>query len=560
MHHMIFVMCASSLLVMIMGTCNSLHTTLLVHFLNGILNRRQGIPLLEPYESVLEAPLSPVYAPEDPEYLVLSNDDIAPDDFEEDPEIDPVDYAIDEEEKSFEDEDKEEEEEEHLALADSALSVPDFVPSAKLCKARISVPPHTPPSPSTKVCIVEYASAPTPTSPPPSPLSPLSSLLLLIPSLPFLLPSPTRMDIILEANMPLQKRIRFTAPSHRFEIEESLAIATARFRELERTRDAERLDRPADIVGHDATYGMTWKTLMKMMADKYCPRSEIKKLEIEIWILKVEKYVGELPDMIQGSVMASKQKIMQEEIKIANDLMAQKRQNVVRAYTAGPGEKKKYKGSLPLCTKCNYHHTRLYAAKCTNCKRVGHLSRDFRSPATNANNQRAPGAIQKTGNIEAHGKAYVFGGGEPNTDLNVVTVTFLLNNYYASILFDTGADRSFVSTAFSSLIDIIPSTVELVDDRITVVNTIIRGCTLNLLNHSFNINLMPVEPGSFDVIVGMDWLSLYHAVIICDEKIVRVPFGNETLIIRGDGSNHGSESRLNIISCTKTQKYLLKGC
>ncbi|GJX99145.1 reverse transcriptase domain-containing protein [Tanacetum coccineum] len=60
-------------------------------------------------------------------------------------------------------------------------------------------------------------------------------------------------------------------------------------------------------VGHDAAYGTTWKTLKKMMTDKYCPRSEIKKLEIEIWNLKesdqVEKYVGGLPNMIQGSVM-----------------------------------------------------------------------------------------------------------------------------------------------------------------------------------------------------------------------------------------------------------------
>ncbi|GJT17507.1 putative reverse transcriptase domain-containing protein [Tanacetum coccineum] len=71
---------------------------------------------------------------------------------------------------------------------------------------------------------------------------------------------------------------------------------------------------------------------------------------------------------------------------------------------------------------------------------------------------------------------------------------------------------------------------------------------------------MPVELGSFDVIIGMDWLVKYHAVIICDEKIVHIPFGNEILIIHGDGSNNGHESRLNIISCTKTRKYLLKGC
>ncbi|GKA83872.1 putative reverse transcriptase domain-containing protein [Tanacetum coccineum] len=71
---------------------------------------------------------------------------------------------------------------------------------------------------------------------------------------------------------------------------------------------------------------------------------------------------------------------------------------------------------------------------------------------------------------------------------------------------------------------------------------------------------MPMEIGSFDIIIGMDWLSKYHVVIICDEKIVHIPFVNETLIVRGDKSNNGHESRFNIISCTKTQKYLLKGC
>nr|GEV21799.1 putative reverse transcriptase domain-containing protein [Tanacetum cinerariifolium] len=70
----------------------------------------------------------------------------------------------------------------------------------------------------------------------------------------------------------------------------------------------------------------------------------------------------------------------------------------------------------------------------------------------------------------------------------------------------------------------------------------------------------PREMGSFDVIIGMDWLVKYHIVIVYDEKLVRVPFGDEILIFHGDGSNNGHESRLNIISCTKTQRYLLKGC
>nr|GEX50092.1 putative reverse transcriptase domain-containing protein [Tanacetum cinerariifolium] len=201
-----------------------------------------------------------------------------------------------------------------------------------------------------------------------------------------------------------------------------------------------------------------------------------------------------------------------------------KRNNVAWDYTAGPGVKNPYGGTKPLCPKCNYHHDGPYTPKCTNWT-VG----------TNLNS-------------------------------NVVTGTFLLNNRYASVLFDTCVDRSFISTAFSSLIDIIPTTldhgydVELADGSIIWVNTLIQGCTLNFLNHPFSIDLMPVEMDSFDVIIGMDWLVKYHVVIVCDEKLVRVPFGDEILIFHGDESNNGHESRLNIISCTKTQRYFLKGC
>ncbi|GKE46361.1 putative reverse transcriptase domain-containing protein, partial [Tanacetum coccineum] len=170
------------------------------------------------------------------------------------------------------------------------------------------------------------------------------------------------------------------------------------------------------------------------------------------------------------------------------------------------------------------------------------------------------------GNGNAPTKVYVVGNAGTNLESNFVTGTFLLNNRYAYILFDTSVDRSFVSTAFSSEIDITPTTldhyydVELADGKIIRINTIIRGCTLNFLNHPFNIDLMLVELGSFDVIIGMDWLAKYHAVIVCAKKIVRIPWGNETLIVRGDGRDRGNETRLNIISCTKTQKYMLKGC
>ncbi|GJV63481.1 putative reverse transcriptase domain-containing protein [Tanacetum coccineum] len=279
-------------------------------------------------------------------------------------------------------------------------------------------------------------------------------------------------------------------------------------------------------VGHDVAYAMTWTNLKKKMTDKYCPRGEVKKLEGEMWNLKsdkIEKYVGGLPDMIHRSVMASKPKTLHDAIEFATELMDKKIRTFAERQRSS--EMKPYGGSKPLCTKCNYHHDGQCAPKCHKCNRVGHLARDCRSTtnANTANNQKGHWAV----------KVYAVGRAGTNPESNVITGMFLLNNRYASILFDTGADRSFVSTTFSSQIDITPTTldhyydVKLVDKRIIGLNTIIRGFTLNFLNHPFNIDLMP---------------------------------GNETLIVRGDRSNWGNETRLNIISCTKTQKYMLKGC
>ncbi|GJT77499.1 putative reverse transcriptase domain-containing protein [Tanacetum coccineum] len=174
-------------------------------------------------------------------------------------------------------------------------------------------------------------------------------------------------------------------------------------------------------------------------------------------------------------------------------------------------------------------------------------------------NGNAQGWVYAVGNAEKNGNA------SRNPDSNVVTSMFLLNNRYASILFDTGSDRGFISTAFSSLIDIAPTPlensydVELANGKIVGIDTIIRGYTLNFLNHPFNIDLMPVELGSFDVIIGMDWLRRCHAMIVCDEKLVLIPYRNETLIFYGDESNNGKESRLTIISFSKAQEYMARG-
>nr|GEX80007.1 reverse transcriptase domain-containing protein [Tanacetum cinerariifolium] len=234
------------------------------------------------------------------------------------------------------------------------------------------------------------------------------------------------------------------------------------------------------IVGHDAAYGMPWKTLTKMMTAKYSPQNEIKKLEIEIQNLKVkgtdlasytqrfqelalmcgrmfpkesdkvEKYVGGLPDMIQRSVMVSKSKEIHEAIKFATELMDKK---ILRRNRTE---------DLNLCAP-NATITTKHKL-CNKCKK-GHYKKDC--PKLGNKNQG-----NQAGDGNAVARAYVAGMAGTNPNSNVVTGMFLLNNHYASILFDTGSDRSFVSTAFSFLIDVVPITlnhghdVELADGKI----------------------------------------------------------------------------------------------
>ncbi|GJX29096.1 putative reverse transcriptase domain-containing protein [Tanacetum coccineum] len=348
----------------------------------------------------------------------------------------------------------------------------------------------------------------------------------------------------------------------------------------------------------EVAHAMPWAALKKMMTDKYCPRGEIKKIETEMWNLKVKgtDVVAYNRRFQQLALMCSR--MFPEEVdKDKTHAYAKRQAERKRKYDDLPqnnqnhnsGNRSKHKArpnSQAIVTESHTKGLSLYVPSviaimkqvlvhlgavtaiglaiwpgtgngCFECGAQGHFKRNC--PKLN-NNDRG----NQAGNNRAPAKVYAVGNAGANPD-NVVAGTFLLNNRYAYILFDTGADRSFVSAAFSTLLDIIPNTldhgynVELADGRIIRVNTILMGCTLDFLNHSFNINLMPVEMGSFDVIIGMDWLSKYSAVIDCAKKIVRIPSGSEILIVRGDGCSEGHRTRLNIISCTKVQKYLLKG-
>ncbi|GJQ89850.1 putative reverse transcriptase domain-containing protein [Tanacetum coccineum] len=305
---------------------------------------------------------------------------------------------------------------------------------------------------------------------------------------------------------------------------------------------------------------------------------------------KVKRFIGGLPDNIQGNVVASEPTRLQDAICIAKNLMDQKlkgyarsAENKRRAYTAGNNEKKGGKRvfwgvcaamGMRYCgfggnsgffeegigvgvwseggrskkdkgRERNVRKDRVRKGKMKRTRDIEYEGKEspgnYKKDYPELRNQNCGNKTgNKTGNNKATTKAYVIRGGGANPDSNVVTGTFLLNNCYASMLFDSGADMSFMSSTFSALLDVAPSTldtsyvVELADGRTSKTNVILRGFTLGILGHPFDIDLMPVELGSFDVIIGMDWLTKYHAMIVCDEKIVHIPYGDEMLIIRGD--------------------------
>ncbi|GKD31588.1 putative reverse transcriptase domain-containing protein, partial [Tanacetum coccineum] len=135
---------------------------------------------------------------------------------------------------------------------------------------------------------------------------------------------------------------------------------------------------------------------------------------------------------------------------------------------------------------------------------------------------------------------------------NVVTGTFSLNDYFATVLFDSRANFSFISIEFAPLLNVKPSIVnpgyviEVADDKKVEVDTIIRDCKLKLGNSLFSINLIPLGHGSLDVIMGMDWLSQNKDVIVCHEKVVEIPLeGSGILRVQGEHTFGAAKAFMN---------------
>ncbi|GKD48319.1 putative reverse transcriptase domain-containing protein, partial [Tanacetum coccineum] len=360
-----------------------------------------------------------------------------------------------------------------------------------------------------------------------------------------------------------------------------------------------------------------WTEFKTMMTTEYSPATEIQMMEQELWTLtlkgddieaytncfhelvlmcpelmstenkKIEKYICGFPERIKGNITSSKPATLHDAINMAHELVEQsiqgraarigesnkrkgedhqrnnnnnpnnpnnpnnnnnrnrnnnhhqqqnRRQETTWAYAAAPPEGKVYAGNLPKYNRCNLHHHGPCPSKCRRCHRMGHMEKDCRA--------RLPGAVVEN----------------PQQNSNVVTGTFLLNDHYACILFDSGAEKSFVSSAFTPFIDIAlvalntSYKVELADGKVVSTNTIFLGCTLVLSNHVFKIDILQTRLGSFDVSIGMDWLSYHRAVTDCYEKIVRIPLSNgEILEVQGERP----EKDPGLLACIKADEKKL---
>nr|GEU35740.1 putative reverse transcriptase domain-containing protein [Tanacetum cinerariifolium] len=310
----------------------------------------------------------------------------------------------------------------------------------------------------------------------------------------------------------------------------------------------------AQPIGIKQANIITWTELKRLLTNKYCLRIEIKKMEDEFYNLSVkgndlktyvirfkklvilcpnmvpnnEKlmkvFIGGFPRSIEGNVTASKPQTLEEAINIAQ------RTSVTIARMISVNNKIKGQKLLDPMLLLQLRNVDIMETV-HYVRDVPYITHDL------AQSGHYQSQCSKT-NINANGRTYLLRDKNSHQDPNVVTGTFLLNHLPARTLFHSGADRSFISISFASMLNI-PSikldttyNIKMADGNLKSTNTVIQGCTLTLLNQPVKIDLMPIKLGSFDVVIGMDWLSKYHAKIICDEKVFHIPIEDETLIIR----------------------------
>ncbi|GJT01310.1 putative reverse transcriptase domain-containing protein [Tanacetum coccineum] len=334
-------------------------------------------------------------------------------------------------------------------------------------------------------------------------------------------------------------------------------------------------------AGH-ATYTDRFHELARLVLYLVTPES-----------MMIERYVYGLAPQIRGIMAATEPKTMQKAVQISGALIdevvrndsikkVEKRGNVGEPSKdrSGRDDNKRTRtgnvfttivnpvgrentGTWPKCTTCNSYHVPGGPCRtCFNCNRPRYLARDCRGVLRNVNpvNARNPTirACYECGSTnhghgkqrnQARGRAFMLGAEEARQDPNIVTSTLTLNNHFATTLFDSGADHSFVSTTFIPLLGLEPGDlgfryeIEIASEQLVEIDKVIKGCKLEIEGHVFDIDLIPFGHRSFDVIIDMDWLSNYKAEIICHKKVVRIPLPDGK-VLRVVGERPKEKARL----------------
>ncbi|XP_071714567.1 uncharacterized protein [Rutidosis leptorrhynchoides] len=333
--------------------------------------------------------------------------------------------------------------------------------------------------------------------------------------------------------------------------------------------------------------------------------------------LKIEAYIEGLSDLIEVGVESSEPQTIEAAIAMAhklNDKILRKAKKISSGETGNEVAKKDESGKRKWesnrnsnhnqhkkhnnsgskqgnqrqrCPRCYKNHTGFCTAVCSKCNKQGHIAQDCKSSISNTAAKEPingkdkvvaprvcygcgkPGHFidscpdKKKNGGNARGRAFNINVKDAKEDPELVTGTFSVNNLLLHVLFDSGADSCFVSSKLSPKI-ITPLstldgkyTVEVANGKLLKAEKVYRNCSITLGDRSFDLDLIPIELGSFDVIIGMDWLSKNRAEIVCYEKAIRIlQVDGEPLMIYGDRKC----KQLNLISCLKVQKYLRKGC
>ncbi|GKD03781.1 putative reverse transcriptase domain-containing protein [Tanacetum coccineum] len=337
--------------------------------------------------------------------------------------------------------------------------------------------------------------------------------------------------------------------------------------------------------GRKAAIGMSWADFKALLVEEFCPSNEMEKLENDFWNHKMvgANHVAytdrfhELAKLVPHLVTPESSRIKRYIAGLALEIRGMLRvtqPTTIQSAILKAGILTDEAVSCGTLTKGNEKRKGVEETKngpcilCYNCQKLGHFAKDCRasfkqvapvnavgmgynqrvcyecgSPAHLGNTcpkmHRAPGqagnplALEGNRNARnngnpARGRAFNINAADALQDPNIVIVAFSLNDHFATVLLNSRADFSFISTNFVTLLNVKSSIVkpgyviEVTDGKKVEVDTIIRDCKLELGNSLFIIDLIPLGHGSFDVIVGMDWLSKNKVVIVCHEKVVEI--------------------------------------